>query len=165
MSRNCCGDTLRVNECPIFRSWRCPAIVSSSRAVSSLTTIYTSTARCHQHKIQLNFSSILETMQQTSECVGKLNVEDINADRFSSAVRSPHRCLDRSYHLSYIAEVAALPIRCELIKRSLLGPISTNFCELTWGRVFNHLKFYRSPRFISINYAIYLVCLTIIISY
>ncbi len=56
-------------------------IGSSNRAASAITTIYTSTDDPHQHKIQLNFRSILEIMKQISECVGKLNVADINADR------------------------------------------------------------------------------------
>lgn len=60
----------------------------SDRAEPSLTTIYTLTANCHQHKSQLNFRSILKMMQQTGDRVGKLNVAGINAASISDVMQS-----------------------------------------------------------------------------
>lgn len=90
--------------------------------MSSLTTIYTSTANCHQHKIPVNFRSILEMMQQTSECVGKLNVTEINADR-AIELFYPVQCdLDRRYQNSYSARVDALPIRPNQLNTATTPP-------------------------------------------
>jgi hypothetical protein len=49
-----------------------------------LPKLYTCAVNCRQHKNPLNFRSILNAMQQTSSCVGKLNV----ADKMSNGIKS-----------------------------------------------------------------------------